>query len=194
MVRERRRVWWAWIGAGAASVFVLACPQTASAAPGVGVWQGTLTLGAFPCPGGGTCSGTFSGSLAGSIAGLDAAGHPFVVIWPDPSAPSTLADLAASFTYSEACPFGATGGATGTFSLSGGYVDDDGVVSHDGAMSGQFGWLRVGLTVAISTSGGVVTGAGQTLATQQTIGEGVGAFVPLTVPGNCLDIQSLTAE
>lgn len=194
MMRERRRGWGIWYGGVAAMVVAVASPGTAAAATGGGSWEGVLTLSLFPCPGGGTCPGSFSGALAGSVTGLDPAGHPFIAIWPDPSAPPNLANLTASFNYSEACPLGATGEASGTFNLTGGYVNDNGVVAHDAAVSGQFGWLRAGLAVAISTSGGVVTGGGQTLATQQTIGEGAGAFVPLSVPGDCLNIQSLTAQ
>lgn len=194
-MRERRLGWRALVGGVAAMVLGIAGPPTASAAPEAGGWQGVLTLSMFPCPGGGSCPGSFSGSLAGSVAGVDTVGHPFVVVWPDPSSATPNAtNLTASFSYSEACPLGATGGATGSFSLTGGYVDDNGVVAHNAAMTGQFTWLRAGLVVAISTAGGVVTGGGQTLATQQTIGEGAGAFVPLTVPGNCLNIQSLIAQ
>ena len=193
-MRTGRRGWRALVpGVAAIGVGILQS-LGASAASSWGDWQGTLTLSIYPCPGGGTCAGSFSGFLSGTVAGIDATGHPFVVVWPDPSVPPSLTNLSASFTYSEACPLGATGGAAGTFSLTGGYVDDNGTVAHDGAMTGQFAWLRVGLAVAISTSGGVVTGGGQTLATQQTIGDGAGAFVPLGIPSTCVNVQSLTAQ
>lgn len=164
-----------------------------AAAPSGGSWQGTLTLTTFPCPVA-TCGGTFSGSLSGSAAGLDGTGHPFVVIWPDPTKIAPLVNLSASFLYSEACPLGATGSAGGNFTLSGGYVDDNGTISHDGAITGNFAWIRAALVVVVSTSGGIITGGGTTLATQQTIGDGAGAFVPLSVPSTCLNVQPLTAQ
>ncbi|HZS14612.1 MAG TPA: hypothetical protein VFC09_08455 [Candidatus Dormibacteraeota bacterium] len=159
-----------------------------------GSWEGALTLPTYPCPVA-SCGGSFNGTLSGTAAGLDGNGHPFVVIWPDPTASvGNLPNLSATFDYTEACPLGTTGTADGSFTLSGGYVDDDGVISHDGTMTGQFGWLRAGLAVAVSTSGGVITGSGQTLATQQSIGEGGGAFVPTSVPSTCFNVQSLTAQ
>jgi hypothetical protein len=166
----------------------------AGPASGGGTWQGTMTLNIFPCPGGGTCPGSFSGSLSGSVAGLDLAGHPFVVIWPDPTTLAPLVNLSASFTYSELCPLGALGSAGGSFTLSGGYVDDSGTISHDGAMTGNFGWTRAGLAVVVQTYGGVLTGGGSTLATQQTLGYGAGGFVPEAVPSTCFNVQQVTAQ
>jgi hypothetical protein len=193
------RDWTSWCRVAAVGmtlvVGVATVPVTGAraASPSGGSWEGTLTLTTYPCPVA-TCGGTFSGSLSGTVAGLDANGHPFVVIWPDPTRLPPVVNLSASFLYSEACPLGATGSAGGSFTLSGGYVDDNGTISHDGAMTGNFAWVRAALVVVISTSGGVVTGGVTTLATQQTIGEGAGAFVPLSVPGTCLDVQPLTAQ
>ncbi len=165
----------------------------AAAATG-GTWEGALILPTYPCPVA-SCPGSFSGTLSGTASGVDSSGHPFVAIWPDPTAAvGNVLNLVASFDYAEACPLGTTGTAGGTFTLSGGYVDDGGAIFHNGAITGQFGWLRVGLAVAISTTGGVITGGGQTLATQQSLGEGGGAFAPTSVPSTCFNVQSLTAQ
>jgi hypothetical protein len=192
------RDWTSWRRAAVVGLFVAAIgslPVTGAkaAAASSGTWQGTMTLSTWPCPFQ-TCGGSFSGSLAGTAAALDGNGHPFTVVWPDPTAVTPLLNLSASFDYSEACPLGATGSAEGTFTLSGGYVDDNGAISHDGTMTGTFAWLRAAATVIVTTAGGVVTGGGATLSTQQSIGDGAGAFVPLSVPGTCFDVQSLTAQ
>ncbi len=178
---------------GGCLAFSLSPARVQAGAASNGTWQGALILSVYPCPGV-TCAGSFSGSLAGMAAGTDSAGRPFVVIWPDPTTPGLPLNLSATFQYSEACPLGATGSAGGTFTLSGGYVNDGGAVSHDGTMTGAFGWLRVGLTVVLQTSGGVLTGDGQTLATQQTIGDGGGAFAPTSLPSTCFSVQALTAQ
>jgi hypothetical protein len=125
---------------------------------------------------------------------LDASGQPFVVVWPDPTSTGTLTNLSATFVYSEVCPLGVNGSAGGSFTLTGGYVDDNGTISHDGVMTGNFGWLRAGVAIVVQTNGGVLTGGGKTLATQQTIGVGGGAFVPVAAPSTCLNVQAVTAQ
>ncbi len=159
-----------------------------------GVWQGVISLTVFPCPGGGSCDGSFSGSLAGTAAGLDSNGHPFVVTWPDPTGIVMPTNLSATFLYSEQCPIGATGTASGSFTLTGGLVDDNGTVTHDGTMTGEFGWLRLGLVVVVQTTGGVLTGDGQTLSTEQTIGVGSGAFAPTSIPSTCANVETISAH
>jgi len=169
-------------------------PTDVRAADAVGgSWQGQVTLNTFPCPGGGTCTGTFSGSVVATASGVDGNGQQFTVVFPDPTNPGAIANLAASFVYNEQCPLAATGTAQGSFTVSGGYVDDGGVISHDGTLNGNFGWLRVGLGVVLETYGGVLTGGGKTLATEQTLGVGLGAFAPINVPTTCSDVQSISA-
>jgi hypothetical protein len=159
-----------------------------------GHWQGALNLGAWPCPG--SCNGGFAGTLAGSTTGTDTGGHPFVVVWPDPTAVSVPVNFSATFNYTDPCltPAGGLGNALGTFTLAGGYVDDNGAISHDGTLSGQFNWSGTGLVVVVTTGGGVLTGGGQTLATQQNAGTGAGTFVPTSVPGTCFGEQPMTAQ
>lgn len=189
--------WRRWRIALAAALVMCAAilPAAHARAAGMvaGTWQGQLVLYAYPCAGGTACAGTFSGTVAGSAAGTDAGGQPYTVTFPDPTNPGPTVNLSASFDYSEQCPLSATGTASGSFTLSGGLVDDGGVISHDGTLSGNFGWLRVGLSVVVETSGGVLTGGGTTLATQQTIGAGTGAFAPVAVPTTCSTVQSISA-
>lgn len=176
---------------GAASCGVT--PAQAAVATSSGTWQATLSLPTYPCPYL-VCAGTLSGALAGRAAGVDSAGHPFVLIWPDPTSLNLPTNLSGSFTYSEFCPVALTESAQGNFTLTGGYVDDNGVVSRDGAMSGILGWTRYGATFVMSTANGVITGAGQTLASQQTIGEGAGALVPEDVASTCANVQAIQAQ
>lgn len=181
------------LSVGMASPVAATSPPDMTAAV-AGTWQGALTLSLYPCPGGGTCNGSFTGSLVGTATGVDGAGHPFVVVWPDPTSLLPAPNLSATFAYNEACPLGTGGNALGSFTLSGGLVDDNGVVSHDGSVTGAFGWLRLGTAVVVQMTGGTFTGGGQTLATEQTLGIGVGAFVPTSVPSTCANLQPLTAE
>lgn len=177
---------------------LISVAQVQAGIAATGTWQGTVTLDTWPCPFA-SCVGNFIGALSGTATGLDGSGHPFRVIWPDPTNTVALLNppilnLAASFQYNDDCPIGATGNAGGGFTLSGGYVDDNGAVAHDGAMTGTFAWDRVGAVVHVSTANGTITGGGKTLATQQTIGEGAGVFAPLSIPSTCFAVGPLTAQ
>lgn len=163
-----------------------------------GTWLGTITLADYPC-GAGSCPGTFDASLVGSAVGTDAQGHPFTVTWPDPTAAlgTPPLNLAASFQYSEACPLGATGAAGGSYTVTGGLVEDNGVASHNGTLTGQFDYLRVGATFAITTSAGDLYAGSQLLAAQAVPpGVGTGVFVPNPPPTTCLpgQVGQITAE
>ena len=185
-----------------AAVACLPSPTAQAGFSATGTWQATLTLSVYPCPADPTCAGSLSGSLVGTAAGLDAQGHPFMVIWPDPTSTAQVnqlsvtlppPNLSATFLYTQSCPIGLADSATGGFTLSGGYVDDNGVISHNGTMTGTIGWTRLGVVLIVGTSSGVVTGGGATLATQQTIGNGVGIFVPQGV-ATCANVQTITAQ
>jgi hypothetical protein len=162
-------------------------------------WQGTVDLGEYPCPFL-TCGGNLYATVVGDASGQDAQGNAFTVIWPDPTSPTPPlpTNLTGPFNYSDLCPVPATGSGSGTYTLSGGYVKDGNSASHDGTLTGSFSVLRIGLTLIVTTSGGVLTGAGKTLATQQAIGgfpvgAAVGVLAPLSPLNTCLDIAPATA-
>ncbi len=183
-----------------AGIFSAASPPTVTEAGATtaGAWSGVLTLNTYPCAT--SCFGTFSASLVGQAVGTDEQGHPFTVIWPDPTANPVPApvNLTASFDYSEQCPVGETGSAGGTYTLAGGYVDDNGSIYHDGTLTGAFDWLRIGTAFGVTTSAGRLTAGGAVIA-QQAIppGAGAGTFVPdPPATDNCLPggIGTLTVQ
>ncbi len=160
--------------------------------------DGTVTLSSFPCiasypPG---CSATFVGTLRGTVSGLDVAGHPYAVTFPDPAGGSvTSPNITASLGYDDVCaawpivvPPSGEGG--GTFTVTGGLLIDNGVVSHGAQLSGGFGWIRDGTAASFGLSSGAVSSGGTTVATNVEIGEGVGQFIPLGGPAWCNAIQA----
>jgi len=196
-MRERRWVRRVLIASAMAAVILTTIAPDALATSitggitGGGTWEGTLTLPVFPCPSL-SCGGSLTGVFVGSLSGLDNNGNRYTVIWPDPTQPMPASNLSAAFGYDDLCPVAATGEAGGTFGITGGYVDDNGIVAHDGAISGGFGGTRVGALVVVILSGEVVTGNGTTLGTQQLPGAGVGAFVPEGVT-TCITVGSISA-
>jgi hypothetical protein len=194
------------------SLLVAASPHAVAVAAaagtsGAGAFVATLTLSAFPCAGA-FCAGTLTGSFSGSMSGVDPAScpipppvptppscHYYTVIWPDPTAPPPTANLSGSFTYLESCPIGQSGDAGGTYTVTGGYVDDNGSIAHDGTMTGGLSYSREGLVFTMTLSVTSVSGDGHILGTQQVpIGSGAGAFAPEVV-ATCTTISgNVTAK
>ncbi len=174
-MRERRTVRRA-CALGTAAAALTVTPASASVTGGGG-FDGTAYLEAFPC-GAPSCAATLSGSFVGVFAGTDSAGNPWTVTFPDPTLPVPASNLTADFDYSESCPVGATGQAAGTFTITGGEVNDGGVITHDGSIGGSFGWTRAAVGAAILLNGETVFGNAKTLGAQALPGAAVAAFVP----------------
>jgi hypothetical protein len=159
--------------------------QATSLAPGVHNLELTGTVDQFPCLVG-TCGGSLGGLGAASVTGLSVSGKPFSAVWPDPTAPipaqnatGTLANLV------DFCPAGGPtqstdGSGTGSFQLTGGLLDHQGL-THNASLTGQFQFVREGGTgLVITVTGATVTdGSGGTVAYESTLvsGPGAGTFV-----------------
>lgn len=130
----------------------------ADAAPTSAIqFNGQASLnGGFPCQG---CPGTFSGVARGVAL--------------NPNAICTACPMSASFTYNE--PGGTCVGnvpAAPLGSAQGSYT----VTSPNGAISGNFGWTRVGVTAVMILSA--------------PLGAGVAGFVP---PATCAPTNATVA-
>jgi hypothetical protein len=173
-------------------------PARAAGTSGGGTFVATLTLEAYPClfP---SCAGTLVGVFTGAMTGVDPAScptpptppalpcHGFAVTWPDPTAAPTTSNLSGSFQYNESCPVAETGSAGGTYTITGGYVDDNGVIAHDGQITGGFSYVRRGLAFTMTLSVTTVSGNGHVLGSEQTaFGAGSGVFVPEDPSETCL--------
>lgn len=183
-----------------ATAIAASTPATADGTSGGGSFTATLTLSGFPCAGP-SCAGTLTGIFTGSMSGVDSSTcatpptppalpcHAYTVMWPDPTAPST-ANLSGSFQYDEACPLAQTAEAGGSYTITGGYVDDDGTIAHDGTITGTFGYSRNGIEFTIDLEVAAVSGNGHVLGTQQfPLGAGAGAFVPEDV-ATCFGVHT----
>jgi hypothetical protein len=205
IMRDRRLFFW--LAVASASAAAAAAPSApAFAAAGttaVGAFVVTVSLPTYPCGfgsgcGGGSLSGTFAGMVAGTDTGT-CTSPPLVqcrsyeVTWPDPSGPLPTANLGATFSYTEGCPVAQGGSAAGSFTISGGLVDDNGTLAHDGTMTGSFTYSRTGLAFTIELTVVSVTGNGHVLGTEQLpLGVGAGLFAPLAVE-TCAHSPSATA-
>jgi hypothetical protein len=134
----------AMIGAG------FAIPARAATGAGGVVFEGTATLGTFPCDPGPCTDGSMEGLAAGTAAGVDGL-TPFSATFVG----STLATTSLSYTEPKAtCPL--TGTASGDFEITGGTgVATYGTDTYSGAdvwAEGSFSWSRTGLVATIHTS------------------------------------------
>ncbi len=181
----------------------LAVPARATISGG-GTIEGIVDLPTYPCPSG-ACGGSFSGSLVATVTGTTTTGAAFVAEWPDPSTTpvgTVPTNMAANFRYGANCtpPIGVTpsltGGGSGTFTVSGGLLSVNGVVtSHNATLTGDMTFQQVATAVPITFDGDVVTDGVSTIATSLSpplIGAGTLGFLPSAFV-SCPTVISVTA-
>jgi hypothetical protein len=172
-------------------------PTAAEGTSGGGGFALTLSLEAYPCLFV-SCGGTMIGLFTGSMSGADPATCPtsptlpappcrgYTIMWPDPTVPLPASNMSGSFLYNESCPIAETAMAGGSYTITGGYVDDNGTIAHDGSITGSFGYSRRGLPFTLTLTVTTVSGNGHTLGTQQfDFGVGAGAFVADDATDTC---------
>ncbi|HZS16048.1 MAG TPA: hypothetical protein VFC09_15760 [Candidatus Dormibacteraeota bacterium] len=204
-MRQRPRALFLGISSVLVTAFTLLMAAPSSAAAGttaVGAFVAMVDLPTYPCSGGG-CGGSLTGVFSGTVTGTDPNSctttppihcNTYTITWPDPTQPLPASNLSGSFTYTEGCPLAQGGSAGGTFTISGGLVDDNGTVAHDGTLTGQFGEARTAVVLTVTLGTTAATGNGHTLGTQQLpVGVGAGAFVPFGV-ATCANTPPGTAE
>ncbi|HZS16202.1 MAG TPA: hypothetical protein VFC09_16555 [Candidatus Dormibacteraeota bacterium] len=181
----------------------LAVPARATISGG-GTIAGVVDLPTYPCPSG-ACGGSFSGSLVATVTGTTTTGAVFVAEWPDPSTTpvgTVPINMSAAFGYGADCtpPVGVapslTGGGSGTFTVTGGLLTVNGLVtSHNATLSGDVSFEQVATAVPITFDGDVVTNGASTIATSLSpplIGAGTLGFVPSAFVA-CPTVISVTA-
>jgi len=171
---------------------------------GAGTWEGIVSFGFYPCDGG--CPFTFTGTFAGAIAVFDSSHVPlWQATWPSGS-PMT-GQLQVSGTYSESCGFlpfvsPLDGTATGTFTISGGTLTQDGKAAGTAVLTGGWAESRVGPVMQLSSTTPLTLedGAGTVLAVAQTAAVGAGVMGPpvepvsaMPLPPNCANEQPVSA-
>lgn len=182
-------------------------PAVAVATPtmnGAGVWGGTVSLVRYPCVGG--CSFSFTGTFGGEMDVFDGNHLPlYQATWPSGS--QLTGQLQASGTYTESCGFlpfvsPLNGSASGSFTVSGGTLMQNGTVLGTAILTGGFAWTRIGGIVLVSSTTplSLENGGGTVLATAQTAAVGFAVMGPPVeptsaepLPPNCANEQPIWA-